>query len=122
MADTNLADRTCIACTSDDDPLAGASLTELYDQLSSDVWTVVDDHHLEGTYVFDDFRDALDFTVEIGELAEAEWHHPDIHLSWGRVVVEMWTHKIDGLFETDFIMAARMDRIYERYAPEAATR
>ena len=118
MSEADLADRECIACTSDDDPLAGDEITELYEQIDTDIWTVVDEHHLEGDYAFEDFRDALEFTKEIGELAEEEWHHPDIHLSWGSVRVEMWTHKIDGLFETDFVMAARMDRIYEDYRPE----
>ncbi|MFC4543238.1 4a-hydroxytetrahydrobiopterin dehydratase [Halosolutus amylolyticus] len=117
MSEPALADRECIACTSDDDPLDGTELDEFYEDLDADVWDVVDDHHLEGTYEFDDFRDALEFTKEVGELAEEEWHHPDVHLSWGEVVIEMWTHKIDGLFQTDFIMAARMDRIYEEYAP-----
>lgn len=115
---TELAERECIACTSDENPLDGDELTELYEQVDTDVWDVVDEHHLEGTYEFEDFRDALEFTKEVGELAEEEWHHPDIHLSWGEVVIEMWTHKIDGLFETDFIMAARMDRLYESYAPD----
>ncbi len=118
MAEIGLAERECVACTSDDEPLEGEEITELYEQLDTDVWTVVDEHHLEGDYEFEDFRDALEFTKEIGELAEAEWHHPDIHLSWGSVRVEMWTHKIDGLFETDFVMAARMDRIYESYRPD----
>ena len=116
---SELADRECTACTSDDDPLVGAELTELYEELETDVWEVVDDHHLEGTYAFEDFRDALEFTYEVGELAEDEWHHPDLHLSWGEVGVEMWTHKIDGLHETDFIMAARMDRMYDEYETPA---
>ncbi len=118
MAESELADRECIACTSDSEPLEGADLEELYQEIDTDVWEVIDEHHLEGTYPFEDFRDALEFTKEIGELDEEEWHHPDIHLSWGEVVVEMWTHKIDGLFETDFVMAARMDRMHEKYAPD----
>lgn len=117
MPASELADRECIACTSDEDPLEGDDLTELYEQVDTEVWDVVDEHHLEGTYEFEDFRDALEFTKEVGELEE-EWHHTDIHLSWGEVVIELWIHKIDGLFETDFIMAARMDRIYETYAPD----
>lgn len=112
-----LADRECTACTSDDDPLTGDALKDLLDGIDTDVWDVVEEHHLEGTYEFEDFRDALEFTYEVGELAEEEWHHPDLQLSWGEVVVEMWTHKIDGLRETDFIMAARMDRIYDEYPP-----
>ncbi|MDZ7745872.1 MAG: 4a-hydroxytetrahydrobiopterin dehydratase [Halobacteriales archaeon] len=67
-------------------------------------------HHLEGKYSFEDFRDALEFTYEIGELAEKEWHHPDIQLQWGEVKVEMWTHKIDGLHKTDFVMAVEWIR------------
>ena len=116
MASHDLAERECVACTSDDDPLKGDDLNRLYEKIDTDVWDVIDEHHLEGTYEFENFRDALEFTKEVGELAEEEWHHPDIHLSWGEVVIEMWTHKIDGLFETDFIMAARMDRIYRSYA------
>ena len=119
MAETQLADRECVACTTDDDPLTGRALTDLYEEIDGDVWEIVDEHHLDGVYEFEDFRDALEFTKEVGELAEAEWHHPDIHLSWGEVEIEMWTHKIDGLYDTDFIMAARMDRIYESYRPEA---
>ena len=112
-----LADQECVACTSEDEPLTPEGYGPLLEELDGDVWRVVDDHHLEGTFPFDDFRDALDFTVEVGELAEEEWHHPDLHLSWGEVVVEIWTHKIDGLHKTDFVMAARMDRIHDGYAP-----
>jgi len=115
---TALADQACEACTSEDEPLTEAEYTEYYEDLDTDVWTVVDDHHLEGTYPFEDFRGALEFTYEVGELAEEEWHHPDIHLQWGEVRIEMWTHKIDGLHKTDFVMAARMDRIHENYAAE----
>jgi len=112
---TALADQACEACTSEDEPLTEAEYGPLLDDLDADVWEVVDGHHLEGTYAFDDFRDALDFTVEVGELAEAEWHHPDVHLSWGEVRIELWTHKIDGLHTSDFVMAARMDRLHEPY-------
>jgi len=112
-----LADQPCEACTSDDDPLTEPEYAPHLEELG-DAWTVVDEHHLEGTYEFADFRDALEFTYEVGELAEEEWHHPDIHLQWGEVRIEMWTHKLDGLHKTDFVMAARMDRIHEEYAPE----
>jgi 4a-hydroxytetrahydrobiopterin dehydratase len=115
---TQLADEPCEACTSEDEPLTAAEYGEYFAELDDDVWAVVEEHHLEGTYAFDDFRDALEFTYEIGELAEEEWHHPDIHLQWGEVRVEMWTHKIDGLHKTDFVMAARMDRIHDEYAPD----
>ena len=68
-------------------------------------------HHLEKEYRFPDFRQALAFTNRIGELAEEVNHHPDIFLTWGRVRVELWTHKIDGLNEADFVWAAKADRL-----------
>lgn len=118
MTEAELADRSCEACTSEDEPLEGEELEELHDQIDTAIWSIIDEHHLEGNFEFEDFRDALEFTKEIGELAEEEWHHPDIHLAWGEVQVEMWTHKIDGLHEADFVMAARMDRLYDPYRPE----
>ena len=114
----SLADEPCEACTSEDEPLSAAEYADYLADLDESVWEVIDDHHLEGTYEFEDFRDALEFTYEVGELAEEEWHHPDFHLQWGEVRIEMWTHKIDGLHKTDFVMAARMDRIYADYEPE----
>jgi len=77
---TSLADQECEACTSEDEPLGAAEYGEYLDGIDTDVREVVDGHHLEGTYEFENFRDALEFTYEIGELAEEEWHHPDIHL------------------------------------------
>ena len=67
----------------------------------------MDEHHLEKSYAFDDFKQALDFTNRVGAIAESEGHHPDVHLAWGRVTLTIWTHKIDGLTESDFILAAR---------------
>lgn len=113
---SELADEPCEACTSDDEPLSESDYGVYLDEIDTGVWDVIDDHHLEGSYEFEDFRDALEFTYEVGELAEEEWHHPDIHLQWGQVDIELWTHKIDGLHKTDFVMAARMDRIHEEYA------
>ena len=77
-------------------------------------WRVVDEHHLEKAYAFDDFRQALDFTNRVGDIAEAEGHHPDVHLGWGRVTLTIWTHKIDGLTDIDFILAARADEAFGR--------
>ena len=115
-----LADHECVACTSEDEPLTESEYADYFAELEDDVWEVVDGHHLEGRYSFEDFRDALEFTYEVGELAEEEWHHPDLHTSWGEARVEIWTHKIDGLHKTDFVMAARMDRIYDDYAPDGS--
>lgn len=115
---SQLADQECQACTSADEPLTEDEYAEYVQELDDDVWEVIEEHHLEGTYEFEDFRDALEFTYEVGELAEEEFHHPDIHLKWGEVRIEIWTHKIDGLHQADFVMAARMDRLYGEYAPE----
>lgn len=74
-------------------------------------WQVVDDHQLEKEYTFKNFREALDFTNRVGELAESVGHHPDILLAWGRVKLTIWTHKIDGLFSADFVFAAKADAV-----------
>jgi 4a-hydroxytetrahydrobiopterin dehydratase len=74
-------------------------------------WHVVDDHHLEKEYRFKNFREALEFTNRVGELAESIGHHPDILLAWGRVKLTVWTHKIDGLFSADFVFAAKADAV-----------
>jgi len=85
-------------------------LNELLDKLGGG-WQVVDEHRLEKEYRFKDFRSALAFTNRVGELAETQGHHPDIHLSWGKVKLILWTHKIAGLSESDFILAAKADML-----------
>jgi 4a-hydroxytetrahydrobiopterin dehydratase len=85
---------------------AEQNLAKLHDD-----WTLVDGHHLSRTYLFEDFAGALQFTNRVGELAESEGHHPDIYLAWGKVRLEIWTHKIDGLTESDFILAAKSDQL-----------
>jgi 4a-hydroxytetrahydrobiopterin dehydratase len=89
-------------------PLEGSEIKRLLDELGND-WIVVEDHHLEKEYAFDDFKKALAFTNRVGELAEEQGHHPDIYLAWGKVKILIWTHKIDGLTESDFILAAKAD-------------
>jgi len=106
-----LAAKSCIPCRGGVPPLRGTELTTLHQELGSG-WEVVREHHLEKEYSFPDFRSALDFIVRLAEVAEAEGHHPDIHLAWGRVRLQIWTHKIDGLTESDFILAAKADRLY----------
>ena len=76
-------------------------------------WQVIDDHHLSRLYTFKNFRKALDFVNGVGEMAEEQQHHPDVFLAWGKARVEIWTHKIDGLMESDFVFAAKCDRIYD---------
>ena len=89
-------------------PLTGSEIEALIDELGSG-WKVIENHHLEREYSFPDFRKAMDFTVRVGELAEEQGHHPDIYLAWGKVRITIWTHKIDGLTESDFILAAKTD-------------
>jgi 4a-hydroxytetrahydrobiopterin dehydratase len=103
-----LASKQCIPCRGNIPPLKAEGLEKLHRQLD-DGWTIVDEHHLEREYKFKNFRQALDFTNRVGELAEEQGHHPDIYLSWGRVKLTIWTHKIDGLTESDFIFAAKVD-------------
>lgn len=107
---TSLASRECVPCKGGVPPLEGEALDALSRELGGG-WQVVEGHHLEKTYPFDDFRGALAFTNRVGELAEAEGHHPDIHLAWGKVRLTIWTHKIDGLTESDFVLAAKADRL-----------
>jgi 4a-hydroxytetrahydrobiopterin dehydratase len=90
--------------------LAEDELRTLQDELGGG-WQVVREHHLHKVFSFPDFVTALEFTNRVGELAEAEGHHPDIRLTWGRVEIEIYTHKIDGLTESDFILAAHIDRV-----------
>lgn len=106
---TELAARSCVPCRGGVPPLDREEIAPLEEQLPG--WRVVDDHHLEREFSFPDFRSALDFVDRVGEEAERQGHHPDLYLSWGEVGVKIWTHKIDGLTESDFILAARIDRI-----------
>lgn len=108
--DRELANKTCKPCQGGVPPLKGKDLRQLAERLDNG-WQVVDDHHLEKEYSFKDFREALDFTNRIGAVAEEQNHHPDIFLTYGKVRVQMWTHKIDGLTESDFVFAAKCDRV-----------
>ncbi|RTZ78577.1 MAG: 4a-hydroxytetrahydrobiopterin dehydratase [SAR324 cluster bacterium] len=104
-----LAQETCIPCRSGVPPLKGEELDALQEKLGNG-WQIINEHHLEKEYIFADFRQALDFTVKVGEVAENQDHHPDIYLAWGKVKLTIWTHKIDGLTESDFILAAKADQ------------
>jgi 4a-hydroxytetrahydrobiopterin dehydratase len=106
---TELAGKTCVPCRGDVPPLKGAALDELARQVP--VWEVVDEHHLKREFRFKNFRETLDFVNRVGELAEEQAHHPDIAFGWGRAEVVIFTHKIDGLTESDFILAAKVDRL-----------
>ena len=106
---TALAEKDCVPCKGGIPPLKGEDLRKLASQMEG--WHVVNEHHLEKEYKFKDFREALGFTNRVGELAEAQGHHPDIFLAWGKVKLTVWTHKIDGLTESDFVLAAKADQL-----------
>jgi 4a-hydroxytetrahydrobiopterin dehydratase len=108
-----LIESRCVPCRGGVPPLDEAQIRPLAEQVPD--WQVVERdgvRRLTREFRFPDFRNALDFTVRVGELAEREDHHPDIHLAWGRVRVEVWTHKIGGLHENDFILAAKTDALF----------
>ena len=101
----DLVKKKCTPCVAGAIPLVGEHLNPYLKELDEG-WRVIDEHHLEKEYRFKDFKEALAFTSDLGALAEDEGHHPDIHLSWGKVKVLLWTHKIKGLSESDFVLAA----------------
>ena len=106
---TELAERQCVPCRGGVPPLAGEEVRKLVEQL--DGWQVINGHHLQKTYGFKNFREALDFVNRIGELSEEQGHHPDICFGWGKAEITIWTHKIDGLTESDFVLAAKIDQL-----------
>jgi 4a-hydroxytetrahydrobiopterin dehydratase len=107
----DLTKKKCAPCAAGVNPMKGKTLVEWKQQLGAG-WSIVEEHHLEKEYRFKNFQGALDFTCEIGGVAETEGHHPTIILTWGKVTVKIWTHKINGLSENDFILAAKCDRCY----------
>jgi 4a-hydroxytetrahydrobiopterin dehydratase len=106
---SDLSSRQCIPCRGGVPSLQGQEITNLLTEL--DGWEVVNQHHLTKTFSFANFREAQQFVNRIGDLAEEQGHHPDICFGWGRAEITIWTHKIDGLTESDFILAAKIDKL-----------
>ncbi len=104
----DLAERTCVPCKGGVPPLQRKEITNLLVHLEE--WDAIEDHHLSKTYRFKNFALALAYVNRVGDIAEQQGHHPDLFLAWGKVRVEIWTHKIDGLTESDFVFAAKCDR------------
>ena len=104
-----LADKKCVPCRGDVPPLKGMELEKVHASVPQ--WIVERGHHIHREYRFPDFKQALDFVNRVGAIAEEQGHHPDILLGWGKADITLWTHKIDGLSESDFIMAAKIDRV-----------
>ena len=106
---SGLSEKNCVPCQGGVQPLPAAACDVLLREL--DGWDVVDAHHLEKRHAFPDFVSALAFVNRVGALAEEQGHHPDLHLTWGSVRIQIWTHKIDGLTESDFVLAAKCDAL-----------
>jgi 4a-hydroxytetrahydrobiopterin dehydratase len=107
----SLVEKHCVPCRGGVPPLQGEELEKMKAEVPN--WRVADGHHLTRSFSFPDFKSALDFVNRVGAVAEAEGHHPDLYLAWGKVDVKTWTHKIDGLTESDFILAAKIERLYQ---------
>jgi len=105
-----LSQMNCVPCRGGVPPLEGEDLSRLEAEIGGG-WRVVDRHHLEKEYTFPDFSGALEFVNRVGVMADEQDHHPDVYLAWGRARVQIWTHKIDGLTESDFIFAARCEAL-----------
>ena len=108
-----LAEKSCVPCRGGVPPMEPAKVDEMLGQLDTG-WCPTHEHkRLERGYTFKGFAPALAFANKVGEIAESQGHHPDLHVRWGACTVEIWTHKIDGLTESDFILAAKIDRAYQ---------
>jgi 4a-hydroxytetrahydrobiopterin dehydratase len=105
----DLASQTCVPCRGGVPPMKGSELAQIQKLVPQ--WKVVNEHHITRAFTFPDFKEALAFVNRVGEVAEKQGHHPDIVLTWGKVEITMWTHKIDGLTQSDFIMAAKIDQL-----------
>jgi 4a-hydroxytetrahydrobiopterin dehydratase len=104
-----LASRECVPCRGGVPRLAGEEIVKLLAELEG--WEVVREHHLKKVWKFADFLEAQRFVNRVGDLAEEQGHHPDMCFGWGRAEITIWTHKIDGLTESDFILAAKIDQL-----------
>jgi 4a-hydroxytetrahydrobiopterin dehydratase len=107
---SELASKTCVPCRGGVPPMSGLEIQKILKLVPE--WKAIDDHHLTRTFTFPDFKQALDFVNRVGALAEEQGHHPDVLLAWGKAEITLWTHKINGLTESDFIMAAKIDQVY----------
>ncbi len=106
---SELAKKACVPCRGGVPPLTSSQIKPLLAQVAG--WEAVEAHHLWKRFKFPDFKQALDFVNRVGDIAEREGHHPDLLLSWGKAEVSIWTHKINGLTESDFILAAKIDQV-----------
>lgn len=102
-----LSEKKCAPCNRDTPALSGEQCDELLSTLNG--WSITKEQHLSKTYTFPDFISGLEWVNRLGLLAEEENHHPDVYLAWGKVRLELWTHRNNALTENDFILAAKLD-------------
>lgn len=107
---SELAKKECKPCDGGTPALRGDALRQLKEQLDGG-WQVVEEKRLEKQFKFPDFRHALEFTNRVGEIAEEQGHHPDLYLTYGEVRIQIWTHKVGGLTESDFVLAAKIAKL-----------
>jgi 4a-hydroxytetrahydrobiopterin dehydratase len=108
-----LAEKKCTPCRGGIPPLTYGEAERF--QAKTPHWELYDDgHRIERTFRFGNFQEALGFVRDVGDLAESEGHHPDISFGWGYATISLRTKKIKGLHENDFIMASKIDRMFDR--------
>ncbi len=106
----NLHEEKCVPCMGGVSPMNEDEIEELVSEVNIN-WKVIKNHHLERKWEFDDFEKALKFVNDTGEICENEGHHANYEFGWGQVKILIWTHKIDGLTNSDFILAAKIDQV-----------
>ena len=113
----NLKDKKCLPCSGGVPPLNPEEKARLKPQISPQWSLTHNSTRLYRDFGFKNFAQALLFANKVGDLAEGQWHHPELHIGFGHAGVEIWTHKIDNLVESDFIFAAKVDEIFEGLQP-----
>src|SRR3989344_7962667 len=103
-----LSDKKCVACEGGTPPLEAEKVKECMAELAGG-WDIIDGKKIKKEFKFEDFKEAMAFVNKVAEIAESEGHHPDIHIFYNKVEIELWTHAVGGLSENDFIMAAKID-------------
>ncbi len=106
----DLSKKKCVPCEGGIPALNPEEIAK-YKELISDDWKVVENNKLSKEFYFVSYRQTIDFINKVADLAEAEGHHPVLHIYFGRAVIELWTHAINGLSENDFILAAKIDKL-----------
>ena len=110
---SNLTEMKCVACNRDSPTVTDEEVSDLQPMIPGwELLKVNEVNRLENSYKFNNFVDAMAFSIQIGIISEEEGHHPAILTEWGRVKISWWTHKIKGLHKNDFIMAAKTDQLY----------